>query len=366
MKQRRFVALNAHFARILTASQDQYAIFDSPNWGDTFGNALKKFLADHGDSPRNLQPAPWNPGTKIYDLYDSFPAATTTGPDNHLEAAGSVGNVVRKSVYSAVGGIITYTIPLPPVSSGQRLNFWTSVGIKDGAGIGGEVQFQATIDGQNLFGQYFHLQQNYFVWKRWVPIMVDVTPWAGSTVTMQLLTTGNSTWGWTTWGSPAIYQLATDNNLALGKSVTVSSSDGEGAGWDPSYLTDGNIDGGTNGRNGWSSVAHSSAAATEWAVVDLGSATSIGKVVLFSRSDLVDFTGTGFPTAFDIQVSNDATTWTNTVVESSYLGPKAGNGQIFTFVSETARYIRVLTTILGGVGTESGYRFQLAEIEVFT
>ena len=268
-------------------------------------------------------------------------------------------------MYSAVGGVITYTISLPSASSGQRLNFWTSVGIKDGAGIGGEVQFQVTINGQNLFGQYFHLQQNYFVWKRWVPIMVDVTLWAGSTVTMQLLTTGNSEWGWTTWGSPAIYQSTTGNNLALGKSISVSSEDGEGAGWDPSYLTDGNVDGGTNGRNGWSSASHSSASATEWAVVDLGSSTDIGKVVLFPRSDLVDFTGTGFPSIFDIQGSNDATNWTNLVVETNYPGAKAGEGQIFTFVSALARYVRVIATGLGGVGTESGYRFQLTEIEVY-
>lgn len=298
-------------------------------------------------------------------MYDLFSNATFTGPDNHLEAAGSVGNFVRKCVYSAVGGVIKYTIPLPSVSSGQRLNFWTSVGIKDGAGIGGEVQFQATINGQNLFGQYFHLQQNYFVWKRWVPIMVDVTPWAGSTVTMELLTTGNSTWGWTIWGSPAIYQSTTGNNLALGKPVSVSSADGEGAGWDPSYLTDGNIDGGTNGRNGWSSTSHSTAFATEWAVVDLGSTTSIGKVVLFSRSDLVDYTGTGFPSSFNIQGSNDSTTWTNMVVETSYPVPKAGDGQIFTFMSASTRYVRVIATQLGGVGTESGYRFQLAEVEVY-
>ena len=353
------------FENELTASQDQYAIFDSPNWGDTFGNALNKFLSDHGNSPRYLQPPPWNAGTKVYDLYDSFSTATSTGPDNHLEAAGSVGNVVRKCVYSAVSGVISYTISLPSVSVGQRLNFWASVGIKDGAGIGGEVQFQATINGQNLFGQYFHLQQNYFVWKRWVPLMVDVTPWAGSTVTMELLTTGNSIWGWTTWGSPAIYQSTSGNNLALGKTVSVSSSDDEGAGWDPSFLTDGNIDGGTNGRNGWSSVSHASASATDWAVVDLGSMTNIEKVVLFSRSDLVDFTGTGFPSSFKIQGSNDSTTWTDLVTEADYPVPKAGDGQIFTFVSATAQYVRVIATELGGVGTESGYQFQLAEIEVY-
>ena len=56
-------------------------------------------------------------------------------------------------MYSAVGGIITFNVPLPLVSAGQRLNFWTSLGIKDGAGLGGETQFQVTVNGNNLFGK---------------------------------------------------------------------------------------------------------------------------------------------------------------------------------------------------------------------
>jgi hypothetical protein len=158
-----------------------YALFDSPDYGNTFGLETQQFLSNYANTPRNLQPPPWNPGTRVYDFYDSFSTAASTGPDNHLEAAGSVGNVIRKSVYSAVGGVITYTVDLPAVTSGHRLNFWTSLGIKDGAGIGGETQFQATNNGQDLFGTYFHFNQTYWVWKRWVPIMVDVTFWAGST-----------------------------------------------------------------------------------------------------------------------------------------------------------------------------------------
>lgn len=111
-------------------------------------------------------------------------------------------------------------------------------------------------------------------------MMVDVTLWSGSTVTVQFLTTGNDVWGWTTWGSPAVYRSTTvNNNLALGASVSVSSTDGEGVGWDPSFITDGNVDGGVNGRNGWSSIAHSSSSATEWASIDLGSSQSIGNFV---------------------------------------------------------------------------------------
>lgn len=347
------------------AHPDQYALFNSPNYGDTFGIALNKFLSNYGNTERNIQPVPWNPGTLVFDLYDQFSRAKSSGPDNHVEVAGSVGNVVRKSVYSAVPGIIAYTIDLPAVSAGQRLNFWTSVGIKDGAGVGGETQFQVKINGANLFGEYFHLHHSHWVWNRWVPIMVDITPWSGSTVTMQLLTTGNDVWGWTTWGSPAIYRsTTTQNNLAQGASVSTSSSDGPPA-WKADFLVDGNVDGGVDGRNGWSSRSLQSATANEWALIDLKTAHTFTKVVLFPRSDLVDYSGTGFPSSFVIQGSNNSNTWTDLVTEQGYPDVKAGEGQIFTFPSVNYRYVRALATVLRGVGAESGYRFQLTEIQIF-
>ncbi|KAH6662473.1 hypothetical protein B0J14DRAFT_662668 [Halenospora varia] len=346
-----------------SATKDQYAIFGSPNFGDTFGNSLKKFLSTHGDTPRNQQPAPWNPGTRVFDFYDSFPQATATGPDNHLEPSGSVGGVARKSVYSAVGGTIGYKVSLPGVSSGQRLNLWTSLGIRDGAGIGGEVQFQVQVNGQNLFGPNFHFHKNYWTWKRWVPMMVDVTPWAGQTVTVQFLTTGNAFYGWTTWGSPAIYQ-SSDNNLAIGKAVEVSSTDGDSADWRASGSTDGIVDG-TGGFRGWSSAPHSTPSAVEWFLVDLQSPKNFGKIVLFPRSDVTDAAGTGFPTSFFIQTSNDKSNWKTIVTASDYPRVKAGDGQIFTFEQQQARFVRVYATALGGVAGEFWYRFQLTEVAIY-
>jgi hypothetical protein len=82
---------------------------------NTFGLETQQFLSNYANTPRNLQPPPWNPGARVYDFYDSFSTATSTGPDKSLGAAGSVGNVVRKSVYSAVGGVITYIADLSAV-----------------------------------------------------------------------------------------------------------------------------------------------------------------------------------------------------------------------------------------------------------
>jgi hypothetical protein len=347
--------------------KDQYAIFGSPNFGDTFGNALNQFMKDYGNTKRYTQPPPWNPGNKVHDLYDLFPTASSTGEDNHLESVGAVGRVVRKSVYSAVGGEIEYKIQLPSVAPDQRLNFWTSLGIRDGAGSqGGEATFQASINGQNLYGPGLHLNKNYWTWKRWVPMMVDVTWWAGQEVTLTLTTSGNNIYGWTTWGAPAIYVTATGNDLARGSQVSVSSSDSGGDGrWDRSYLTDSNVDSGLLGRYGWSSATHSSPSASEWVQVDLGSSQSIGKVVLFSRSDVLEQRGSGFPLDFKIQGSSDGSNWSDLVVETDYPGAQSGEGQIFAFVAASVRYVRVVATKLGGVGSEDTYRFQLADLQVY-
>jgi hypothetical protein len=350
-----------------SAVKDQYAIFGSPNFGDTFGNALSRFLKDYGNTKRYIQPPPWNPGNKVLDLYDLFSTSASTGNDNHLEPTGSVGRVVRKSVFSQVSGNIEYKIKLPAVTGDERLNFWTSLGIKDGAGSsGGETTFQASINGHNLFGPGLHLHKNYWSWKRWIPMMVDVTFWAGQEVTLTLTTLGNEFYGWTTWGAPAIYVTASGNDLARDKRVTVSSSDSSGDGrWDPSFLTDGNVDSGLGGRFGWTSVLHSSPIATEWAQIDLGSSHSIGKVVLFPRSDILEARGSGFPIDFKIQGSADGLNWTDLLVESDYPGAQSGEGQIFVFVAAKARFVRVIATKLGGVGGEAGYRFQLADIQVY-
>jgi hypothetical protein len=97
----------------------------------------------------------------------------------------------------------------------------------------------------------------------------------------------------------------------------------------------------------------------------LGSSKSIGKVALFARSDLQTAEGTGFPTAFQIQGSADKKTWSTLVTENNYPRVMAGEGQIFIFRQASARYIRIIASTLGGVASESLYRMQLGEVQVF-
>ena len=355
--------------------RDMYAMYNSEQYGDAWGQGLGKWMSDHENEPRYTQPEPWNPGQKVLDLYDNFANATaSTGADNHQEANATCGNVVRKSIYSAASGSISWTVAFPSVkdTNTQRLNLWTSLGVKDGASTnGGPVSFQIVLDGNLLLGTNgLTLPQNYWTWKRWVPIMIDITPWEGQTKTLSLVTnTSAATGGDMLWGAPQIFNSASaGENLAQGRSVTVSSQSSDKR-WDPKYLVDGIEDSQSTGPVGWSSALRKSANSTEWAIIDLGSAHDIGKVVLFSRSDPTDANGSGFPVDFTIAGSlnggNATTGWTDLVAQTNFPGTQGGEGEIFLFESASVRYLRVQATKLSGVGLESGYAMQLGEIEAF-
>lgn len=126
------------------------------------------------------------------------------------------------------------------------------------------------------------------------------------------------------------------------------------------------MDGEVGGRIGWSSVSHASAAGSEYAFVDLGAEESIGRVVLFARSDLVEGTGSGFPVDFKIQGSADGDVWRDLLVQTLFPAPLAGEGLVFVFPNVIVRLVRVVASKLGGVGGEKGYRMQLGDFQVYT
>jgi len=134
-------------------------------------------------------------------------------------------------------------------------------------------------------------------------------------------------------------------SVALNKPVTASSEQNQ----DPNFaglpakdyakagLTDG--DRGTR----WSSLQTDA----EWVYVDLGQTTQIGKVVLRWEA--------AFGRAYDIQVSNNATTWTTVYRQ---LHGSGGTDEIPLYAS--GRYVR-----MNGYGRGSGYGYSLWEMEVY-
>lgn len=111
----------------------------------------------------------------------------------------------------------------------------------------------------------------------------------------------------------------------------------------------------------FSSLSHgATAAATEWAFVDVGRSLSVASVTLTPRPS-----GLGYPVDFVLQSSDDAKTWTD-IPGASFTG-HANPGSVKEILSwpapVTARFFRVLATKLGADDNGNHY-LQLGEIEV--
>lgn len=133
-------------------------------------------------------------------------------------------------------------------------------------------------------------------------------------------------------------------NIALNKPVTVSSQENQqpGTGYlQPNdYLSSNATDGDPATR--WSSIH----ADTEWMYVDLGQPYTIGRLVLTWEN--------AFGRAYDIQVSNDAQSWTTV-----YRQLKGNGGKETIPLYVNGRYVR-----LYGIARGSGYGYSLFEFEV--
>ncbi|MEV4556208.1 discoidin domain-containing protein [Kitasatospora sp. NPDC049285] len=128
---------------------------------------------------------------------------------------------------------------------------------------------------------------------------------------------------------------AADTLLSQGKTVTASST--ENAGTPAADAVDGNL--GTR----WSSAASDQ----QWLQVDLGAVATISKVQLNWE--------TAYGKAYQIQTSNDGTTWTT--IYSTTTG--AGGNESLT-VSGSGRYVR-----MNGVTRGTGYGYSLWEFQVY-
>jgi len=134
---------------------------------------------------------------------------------------------------------------------------------------------------------------------------------------------------------PTPTSTPTPVNLALNKSATASSL--ESSSYPASYAVDGN----TSTR--WSS----SFSDPQWLQVDLGATKTISKVVLRWE--------TAYGKSYQIQVSNDATSWTSVYSTTTGLG-----GTESLNITGSGRYIRMYGTQRG-----TSYGYSLYEFEVY-
>jgi len=147
---------------------------------------------------------------------------------------------------------------------------------------------------------------------------------------------GYSLWEFQVYGTTGGTGSCGTTNAALNKPATASSV--ENAGTPASAAVDGNA--GTR----WSSAFSD----PQWLQVDLGAAASVCQIGLSWE--------TAYASAFQIQVSNDAVTWTS--VYSTTTG--TGGNQTLN-VTGSGRYVRMYGTTRG-----TGYGYSLWEFQIFT
>jgi hypothetical protein len=179
---------------------------------------------------------------------------------------------------------------------------------------------------------------------------------SGSTATVSTPTTAGHSYAVTfTGGNPPAANLA---QLATAS----ASSDIGNIDWWAGYANDGQT-ASMPSTFGWSSNASLSSDHTEWYQLDLGSAMTFNQVTLWPRSDSPNL-GQGFPSSYNIAVSNDGVNFTVVTTGTSASPPSAA--VVVPFASQTARYVRVNGLHLTANPNDSNqYRMQFAEVGVF-
>lgn len=159
--------------------------------------------------------------------------------------------------------------------------------------------------------------------------------------------------------------LTPSDNLARNASIIYSSVHPQGEPyWRPEHINDGfGYDViGSRSNAGWSSLFPSghNAAVPEWIGYDLGALKTISKAIVFNAwQSLAEC----FPCDYEIQVSNDAETWTTVfAVQNDTNFTKVG-ARVMKFEPVNARYVRFVGTRQSGIS--EGFGMQLSELEIY-
>lgn len=164
--------------------------------------------------------------------------------------------------------------------------------------------------------------------------------------------------------APAV-DLTGLTNIALNKPVEAFGSAYESAYWNKNFVTDGfkledDIEGQTTG---WMSDASEDFDEETWIYVDLEEAKTIKAIAIYPRES-----GTYFPVAYRIEISNDLENWITVKDVSDDFGD-TDEERIFGVASTEARYVRVYVTERYDnrvvMGTINGYLVEISEIEVY-
>lgn len=185
--------------------------------GTQFEAAMQDFVTNYGGQRRPAQFDISAAGTLVYDFVSNFGSATIANTSSASAGNQTVGGVTKNSVFlhapNTGDATAAYTnIAIPSVTSGQRINLVLYSGLADGANGSDGYIVKVLVNGTNVFtGDYS--KPHYSLWHYWEPAMIDLTAYAGQTVSVTLSSNkgaSNSNYDWIVFGTPAIYKGSPD------------------------------------------------------------------------------------------------------------------------------------------------------------
>ncbi len=195
-------------------------------------------------------------------------------------------------------------------------------------------------------------------------------PFPGATITITDASTGASTSATYTTVTASTVAGHTYNVTFTGVNppppdiatlgTAIVSSDIGSIDWWAGYANDGQTLS-EQSTTGWSSSSNLSTQHTEYFELDLGTAMAFNEVDLWPRSDPGN-AGAGFPSSYNVAVSNDGVTWTVVSTGSNTTAPTGD--VVISLPAQTERYVRVNGLTLR-TDSSGNYRMQLAEVQLF-
>ncbi|MFC4779511.1 hypothetical protein ACFO9Q_22255 [Paenibacillus sp. GCM10023252] len=208
----------------LVATYEGGARYISPlSWNDpatspyeikntAFEEALYDFAANYGNQRRPARFDIESPGALVYDLFTNFSSAVTSNTPSASAGTQTVGGVSKNGLFlhapnTGDAQAVYSNVVLPAVTGGQRLNLALYSGLADGADGSDGYAVKVKVNSTVVFnGDYS--QPHYSRWHRWEPAMIDLTAYAGQTVSITLASNkgkATSNYDWVVLGTPAIY-----------------------------------------------------------------------------------------------------------------------------------------------------------------
>jgi|GEM_PF-4828849 len=184
--------------------------------GTQFEAAIHDFIAAYGNQRRPARFDIDAPGTLVYNLTSNFGSATVANSPAASAGTQTVGGVSKNGLFvhapSSGDATVTYSnVALPAVSNGERIHLALFSGLADGADTSDGYKVQVRINGTTVFTGDYN-QPHYSRWHRWEPAMIDLTAYAGQTVSVTLVSNKGTTdaHDWVVFGTPAIYKGTPD------------------------------------------------------------------------------------------------------------------------------------------------------------